>query len=179
MKKLVKNRKSKRYGVLAVVAVLAVPVVQAGPPALSTNPANHVIFPAKDQTPDQQEADQLAAYEWASKQTGWDPYKAEKELSAQGVSATKAADSTRGRAVGGAARGALLGVAIGAIAGDAEKGAAIGATAGGLTRGMQSNRTRAAAASSVSSAQAAFNKKFALWDRNFVAAMEGKGYTVK
>ena len=57
---------------------------EGGPPKLSTNPAKHVIFPAKDQTPEQQEKDQLAAYTWATQQTGWDPYKGHDELVKQG-----------------------------------------------------------------------------------------------
>jgi hypothetical protein len=166
---------------LGVALALAAfgPVAQARPPSLSTNPGNHVIFPAQGQTPEQQKKDELAAYEWATKQTGWDPYKAQETLAAQGNTAAATAEATRGKAVGGAARGALLGVAVGAIAGDAGKGAAIGATTGGLTGGMRSRRTRQAAKGSADAAVAAYKRQFAIWDKNFVAAMEGKGYTVK
>ena len=40
----------------------AVSAQEGGPPRLSTNPAKHVIFPAKGQTPEQQATDELAAY---------------------------------------------------------------------------------------------------------------------
>jgi len=145
----------------------------------STNPANHAIFPAKGQDADQQMKDQLAAYNWATQQTGWDPYKAHAKLVEQGHAAEQTAEQAKGGLVGGAARGALVGVAIGAIAGDAGKGAAIGAAAGGLTGGMRSRRTQRGAEASKEQAIDAFNGQFAQWDKNYVAAMEGKGYTIK
>jgi hypothetical protein len=125
------------------------------------------------------EKDQAEAYAWATQKTGWDPYKAHAELSAQGAASAKAADATRGQAVGGAAKGALLGLAIGAIVDEEGKGAAIGATAGGLTRGMQARTSRSRAKAGTEAAEAAYRQKFQDWDRHFVAAMEGKGYTVK
>ena len=145
----------------------------------STNPANHAIFPAKGQDANQQMKDQLAAYNWATQQTGWDPYKAHAKLVEQGHAAEQTAEQAKGGLVGGAARGALVGVAIGAIAGDAGKGAAIGATAGGLAGGMRSRRTQRGAEATKEQAIEAFNGQFAQWDKNYVAAMEGKGYTIK
>jgi hypothetical protein len=166
--------------VATVSAIMVVPAMApAGPPALSTNPGKHVIFPAKGQTPEQQKQDELAAYDWATQQTGWDPYQAAEKTAAQGELASDKSDSAKGGAVKGAAGGAILGVAIGAIAGDAGTGAAIGAVAGGLTGGVRSHRTRREAKSAGDAAASAYAEQFALWDRNFVAAMEGKGYTVR
>jgi len=145
----------------------------------NTNPGNHAIFPAKDQSPEQQVQDQLAAYNWATQQTGWDPCKAHEQLNAQSNAAAQTANQAGGGAVKGAAKGALAGVAIGAIAGDAGKGAAIGAAAGGLTGGMRSRRTRRGASASTNQAASTFQQQFAGWDKYYVAAMEGKGYTVK
>ncbi len=175
----------KRYGLGLAMAVFiflcTASVVWSAetvvPP--STNPANHAIFPAKGQDTNQQMQDQLEAYNWATKQTGWDPYRAYDQLVAQGHAAQQTADQARGGLVGGAARGALVGVAVGAIAGDAGKGAAIGAAAGGLTGGMRSRRTQRGAEDSKQQAIDAFNDQFAQWDKNYVAAMEGKGYSVK
>jgi hypothetical protein len=150
-----------------------------GPPKLSANPANHVIFPAKEQTPEQQAQDTTAAYDWATKQTGWDPYKAHDALVEKGHAAAQTSDAAKGGAVKGAAGGALLGVAIGAIADDPGHGAAIGATAGGMVGAARTRRTKKAASSASDQATAAYKQQFAVWDKNFVAAMEGKGYTVK
>jgi hypothetical protein len=165
---------------MVAVAWAVVPdLAQAGPPTLSANPGKHVIFPAKGQTAEQQKQDESAAYEWATQQTGWDPYKEQEKLAGANQAAAATADAAKGGAVKGAAGGALVGVAVGAIAGDAGKGAAIGAVAGGLTGGMRSKRTQKTAQGTAEGAQAAYSQQFAIWDKNFMAAMEGKGYTVK
>lgn len=166
--------------VLAVTAIMSAPLrAQAGPPTLPTNPANHVIFPAKGQTPEQQKLDETAAYDWATGQTGWDPYKEYDKLVQKGYAAAETADAAKGGAVKGAAGGALLGVAIGAIADDPGHGAAIGATAGGMVGAARTRRTMKSASSASDQATAAYKQQFAVWDKNFMAAMEGKGYTVK
>jgi hypothetical protein len=163
----------------ATAALLAAATGQAGPPALSSNPANLAIFPAKGQSPEQQRADESAAYDWATQQTGWDPYQARAALDQQGHSATTAANSARGGAIKGGAGGALMGAAIGAIAGDAGKGAAIGATSLGVTGGIRSRRAVKTAEGSSASAVAAYQQQLAAWSRNYMAAMEAKGYTVR
>jgi len=152
---------------------------ESGPPRLSTNPGDHIFYPSKGQTAEQQEQDQLDAYNWATEQTGWDPYRAVGGVVQKDDEAKQVEQATKGKAVGGALRGAILGVAIGAIAGDAGKGAAIGATAGGLTGGMQTRQARGAAKDATSAATIEYQQKFQAWDRHFVAAMEGKGYVVK
>ena len=167
---------------LLILGSIVAPVVTAqegGPPKLSTNPGKHVVFPAKGQTPEQQEQDQLAAYTWATQQTGWDPYLAADQQVKKEGAAEQASDATRGAAVGGAARGALVGVAVGAIAGDAGQGAAIGATAGGMGAGMRGRQQRKMLDAGTQAGEADYQAKFANWDKHFVAAMEGKGYTVK
>ncbi|MCE9629888.1 MAG: hypothetical protein K8S94_04100 [Planctomycetia bacterium] len=160
---------------VAMVATLA----QAGPPALSTNPGNLAIFPAKGQSPEQQRADESAAYDWATQQTRWDPYQAKAALDQQSNAAAASANAARGGAVKGGAGGALMGAAIGAVAGDAGKGAAIGATSLGLTGGVRSRRAVKAAGGSSDTAVAAYQQQFSAWNRNYMAAMEAKGYTVR
>ena len=162
-------------GLMAVVATVA----EAGPPARSANPGNVAIFPARGKTPEQQRQDESAAYDWATQQTGWDPYQAQALLAQQEQAATAAANSARGGAIKGGAGGAALGAAIGAVAGDAGKGAAIGATSLGLTGGMRSRRAIKSAGGNASAAVAAYQQQFAVWNRNFMAALEAKGYTVR
>jgi hypothetical protein len=144
-----------------------------------TNPAEHAIFPAKDQDANQQMQDQLAAYNWATQQTGWDPYQAYDRLVEQGHVAQQTASQTQGARARGAARGALAGLALGSLAGEAGKGAAIGATAGVMAGGARSRRAQREAQASQQQAIDAFKRQFAEWDKHYVAAMEGKGYTVK
>jgi len=154
-------------------------VAEAGPPARSANPGNVAIFPTRGQTPEQQRQDESSAYDWATQQTGWDPYQAQAVLEQQSNAAAAAANAARGGAIKGGAGGAALGAAIGAIAGDAGKGAAIGATGVGLTGGMRSRRAIKSAGGDASAAAAAYQQHFAVWNRNFMAALEAKGYTVR
>jgi len=173
------RRMTQALGTGSLVMVMLATVAQAGPPTLSANPGNLAIFPARGQTPEQQRADETAAYDWATRQTGWDPYQAKAVLDQQSMAAGEAANSARGGAVKGAAGGAALGAAIGAIAGDAGKGAAIGATGLGLTGGVRSRRAVKTAGGSSSAAMAAYQQQLSVWNRNFMAAMEAKGYTVR
>ena len=160
----------------AVKATAAVKEKPTLPP--NTNPTQRVIFPAKGQAEDQQMADQLDCYRWASDQTKWDPYEAYDVLVEKGYVAAQTAEQAQGGLVKGAARGAAAGAIIGAIAGDAGKGAAIGAAAGGLKGGARSRRTQEAAQADVDAAIAEFEKNLDLWDRNYTACMTGKEYTV-
>jgi hypothetical protein len=50
---------------------------------------------------------------------------------------------------------------------------------GGLSGGMRSRRAVKAAGGSADAAVAAYQQQFAMWDRNFIAAMEGMGYSVR
>jgi hypothetical protein len=144
----------------------------------STNPTNRAIFPSEGQSAEQQMKDQLECYQWATQQTGWDPYKAYDQLVQQGYAAKQSADQAQGGLVRGAAGGALMGLAIGAIAGDKGRGAAIGATFGGLTGGMRSQRAREEAQAKQQQTLNEFNRRLEEWDRNYVACMRGHNYTV-
>jgi hypothetical protein len=149
---------------------------QTVPP--NTNPTNRVIYPAGGQSADQQMNDQLECYNWATQQTGWDPYKAHDKLVEQGYAAKQTAEEAQGGLVRGAARGALAGAAIGAIAGDAGKGAAIGAATVGVAGGMHSRRARKSAEAEAQKATDDFNQHLQVWDSNYLACMKGRGYTV-
>ena len=171
-----------RFSVILVILLATVAATGSAqtnkiPP--STNPANHAIFPANGQDENKQMEDQLAAYRWATEQTGWDPYEAYDVLVQKGYAAEQTAQQAQGGLIQGGARGALAGLAIGAIAGDAGKGAAIGAVAGGLTGGMRSRRQMDAAQSAADQAIKEFNDGMAKWDKNYMAAIEGYGYTIK
>ena len=132
------------------------------------------VFPAEDQSKEQQDADEMACYRWAKEQSGVDP------MNPPEVVAAEVDRSADGSAVVGAAGGAAAGAAIGAIAGDAGQGAAIGAVVGGLRgrrakvagdqRQQQANNAAAAAA------QEELMNNF---KKAFSACLEAKGYTVK
>jgi hypothetical protein len=137
-----------------------------------------VIYPAKGQTQEQMQKDKSECYNWAKGQSGFDPM-----APPTASSPPPQQGAPQGGVVKGAARGAVVGVAVGAIAGDAGKGAAIGAAGGGLMGGMR-RRDQAAqeqhAQQQWEQQQAAnLAQKRGVYNRNFAACMEGRGYTVK
>jgi hypothetical protein len=81
------------------------------------------VYPARGQSPEQQNRDQYECHNWAVAQTGVDPTAA-------------AAAPPQGGVLRGGARGAAVGAIGGAIGGDAGKGAAVGAAVGGVFGGM-------------------------------------------
>ena len=132
------------------------------------------VFPAKDQKPEQQAADEQACYTWAVEQSGIDP------LTMTASQPDSVAGGPDGSAVRGAAKGAAAGAVIGAVAGDAGKGAAIGATAGGIAgarnrRRRQAEKEKEAEQEAVATDQA----KIESFKKAYSACLEGKGYTVK
>jgi len=163
---------------VSLISVLAaVPVDAQDRLPSSTNPAERVVYRGDLSIEDQQAA-QLMCYQWSSEQTSWDPEVAYATLESEHAGALQQYNSTRGAAVGGAARGAVAGLAIGAIAGDAGTGAAIGATAGGLAAGGRGRRARAGAQEQFEAAVNDFRANFRSWDRHWAACMIGNGYGV-
>jgi hypothetical protein len=115
-------------------------------------------YPAKGQSPQQQQKDMAECQAWAAQQTG-------------GPAAAPQPAAT-GQGVRGAARGAAIGAVGGAIGGDAGKGAAAGAAAGAVVGGVQRRQDRRAAQAASTQQNAAFSSATA-------ACLEGRGYTVK
>ena len=132
------------------------------------------VYPAKNQSKQQQKVDEFECYKWAVEQSGIDP------LNLPKVEAPPPQTGPTGGAVKGAAKGAAAGVAIGAIAGDAGKGAAIGATAGALAgrkqgKQAQAQQNKAAQDNAAKTEQAMIES----YNKAFQVCIEGKGYTVK
>ncbi|HEY9507188.1 MAG TPA: hypothetical protein VIQ27_14540, partial [Gemmatimonadales bacterium] len=71
------------------------------------------IYPAKDQTKEQQAKDEQECYAWAGEQSKVDPAapKADSDSAAKAAQA-RTDSATRGAAAGGAARGAVAGAAV-------------------------------------------------------------------
>ncbi len=169
----------KKTGIIVSVLLMVLAAIQVK--AQTTTTAKSLsqslglfVFPAKNQDKKTQDADEMACYKWAQKQTGVDPMNPPK------VEAKKANRNPDGSMILGGARGAAAGAAIGAIAGDAGKGAAIGAIAGGL-RGRRA-RLVGDQVEQAAHNQAAAEQEKKLMDnfkKAFSACMEAKGYTVK
>ena len=133
------------------------------------------VSPAKEQSNEQMGNDDLACFNQAKSQTGYDPMNKPQAQQVQAGSSTGG-----GERVGGAARGAIGGAAIGAIAGDTGKGAAIGATAG-LMRGGAQARSNAQAQANQANAQAQGQvaQMESNWKNSYSACMEARGYAAR
>ncbi len=144
------------------------------------------VFPAKNQTAQQQSNDETGCFGWAKTQTGIDPMSIQPQVANNPQPASNPNPGS-GSVARGTAKGAVAGTAIGAVAGDTGKGAAIGATAGALS-GVAARRRaeeqaqqqqQQASSQQQQQAQASIAQQKATYNRAFGACMEGKGYTVK
>jgi Glycine-zipper domain len=119
-----------------------------------------VIYPAKGQSPAQQDQDRYACHRWAVQQSGFDPSVAAPQPAPYGATPMR-----------GAVRGAAVGAVGGAIGGNAGKGAAIGAASGALIGGIRRRDQYRQQQSSVSQQRSLYNQALG-------TCMQGRGYTV-
>jgi outer membrane lipoprotein SlyB len=142
-----------------------------------------VVYPAEGQSNEQMEKDKFECYSWAKGQSGFDPMQMP---TASSPAPPKGDKSVAGGVVGGGVLGGAGGAIIGGIAGGkkgAKKGALIGGLTGGTIGGMRSgsqNKQADAKRKQWEQEQAnQYMQKRNLYNRNFAACMEGKGYSVK
>ncbi|MFN8651917.1 MAG: hypothetical protein U0133_08470 [Gemmatimonadales bacterium] len=138
-----------------------------------------VVFPAKNQAPEQQAQDEQACYAWAQQQV--DPLATAPNADSAAKAGRARADSAQqGAALKGAAGGVAGGALIGAVAGDAGDGAKIGAMAGAL-RGRRAKRASEEQAEQRARAEAAAagNQQANTFRKAMVACLQGKGYSVQ
>jgi hypothetical protein len=166
------------------------PAQQPSAPALTPNPEwihqtlKVFVYPAKGQTPEQQQKDETECYTWARSQTGIDPTG---PATAAAPTPEKVDNPATGARAAGAARGAAGGAVIGAVAGDAGKGAAIGATAGTMRGGAQKRKGKKAAeqqqkeaeAQAKQQAAATDTQKMGTFKKAYSACVQGRGYTAQ
>jgi hypothetical protein len=152
------------FGALA----LAIPALAAAQP---------YVYPARGQSPQQQEFDRGQCYSWAVQQTGFDPANPQVYSGPPPV-----AGAPQGGLFRGAAGGAAMGAVGGAIGGDAGKGAAIGAAVGGLfgaiRRARWAEQEQQQQQNYAAQQQGAMAHGRANYNQAFGACMTGRGYTV-
>jgi uncharacterized protein YcfJ len=157
----------------AVGAVLGAFALLAGTPASSQQV---IVYPTRNQSPEQSERDKGECNVWAQQQTGVNPM-------APAPSAAPPPPPPTGGRVRGAARGAAVGAVGGAIGGDAGKGAAIGAAGGALIGGFRQRDQRRAQEEAYHQSQQQqaqqSQQASATFARAYAACLEGRGYTVK
>lgn len=142
-----------------------------------------IVYPAKGQSNEQMEKDKFECYSWAKGQSGFDPMQMP---AASSPAPPKGDKSVGGGAVGGGVLGGVGGAVIGGIAGGksgAKKGAIIGGLSGGAIGGMRSSsQNKQANAKREQWEREQVNQYMQqrnLYNRNFAACMEGRGYSVK
>ncbi len=144
------------------------------PPPPSPLATRTFIYPARGQSPQQEQFDRGQCYSWAVQQSGFDP--------ANPLLATApppAPAPPEGGLFRGAAGGAALGAIGGAIGGNAGEGAAIGAGVGALFGLVRRARwAEEQQQSYMAQQQSAVAHGHAAYNRAFSTCMTGRGYTV-
>jgi len=176
----------RRCNQISIAAVLGALI---GTSAMSANP---IVYPAKNQTPAQQQKDEGECNAWAKQNTGIDPVVlASTPTTAPAPAAAPPPPAQNGSRVRGAARGAAAGAVIGEVAnGDANQGAATGAAVGVVAAGSRQRRQNAAAQDQAAQqqqqqqatqqqAEADKQQKMETYNRAYAACLEGRGYTLK
>lgn len=137
-----------------------------------------IIYPAQDQSQEQQDKDKFECYSWAKGQSGFDPM-----APARTTDLPQPSQEPQGDVVRGAGRGAAMGAVGGAIVGDAGTGAAVGAATGALSgvfrRRDRARHQRQSAERQAEQQAAAEAKNLEGYNRAYSACLEGRGYTVK
>jgi Glycine zipper len=123
-----------RFGSLPIAFVCIIIAWCSLPVSLAQ--AQALVYPARNQSPQQTERDKAECAAWSKQQTGFDPTAAAAPVPGAPP------PSPQGGVVRGAAGGAALGAVGGAIGGDAGKGAAIGAATGALFGGFRQRDRR-------------------------------------
>lgn len=138
-----------------------------------------IVFPAKGQSDEQMDKDKYDCYNWAKKETGFDPM-----LVPTASAPPPKQKETKASAGRGAVGGALLGAGLGKITGGStKKGAVVGGVGGAVVGGSRKAGTqeenKKANQQWANEQGSEYAKKRNHYNRAFAACMEGKGYTVK
>jgi hypothetical protein len=135
------------------------------------------IYPARGQSPQQEQFDKGQCYSWAVQQSGFDPANPQVY-----TPPPPSPGAPQGGAFRGAAGGAAMGAVGGAIGGNAGKGAAIGAAVGGLfglmRRARWAEEQRQQQQSYMAQQQSAMAQGHAAYNRAFSTCMTARGYSV-
>ncbi len=150
-----------RLCVLFLALALLLPITYAS--------AQMMIFPAKGQSPEQQQKDEYDCHQWAVQQSNYDPTQPQQNT------AQSSGQKDR-RVAKGALGGAVVGGIVGSTQGNWGKGAAIGggvgAAGGAISRRRQAKKTQ-------DQAQQAQGAQLQNYNRAKAACLKGKGYTVE
>lgn len=153
--------------------------VRAEPPVEAVPPQRVFFYPQRDQSPQQQDRDRYECYNWAVRETGFDPGR--RSIPPEQREAAVPAPSGAA-AIGGAVVGAVLGAAV-SSPGHAGSGAIVGGVAGGLL-GAAAQESADAETERYNRAQTrryerGYGRELSAYRRAMSACLEGRGYSVK
>lgn len=146
------------------------------------------VFPKEGQHAEQQSKDEAVCYEWATDNSGNDPFELQKQSAAQAEETERAKAEAQQAGRGAGAKGALRGAAAGALIGeiaddDAGEGAAIGAAAGAIRSRRLSRQAQAKASEQAEqqdqAKQQATEEEMENFKKAFSVCLEAKDYLVK
>ena len=130
-----------------------------------------IVYPAKQQTPEQQSADEQQCYDWAKTNTGIDP-------TAPPPAAAPPPEQKGGQRLKGAAKGAAAGAVVGDVANnDADEGAAVGAAAGAIAGGRQVRKEKKASAEPRQESGTSGADRTTTFKKAMGTCLQGRGYT--
>jgi len=134
--------------------------------------AQSFVYPAKGQSPQQQQKDEGECHTWAVQQSKYDPANPPKQAAAPNPPTT-ATGTKPGAGLRGAARGAVVGEVV---ADDARTGAAAGAVA---ARAASRRQNAAQAQQQQQAATQQDQAGLSAYQRARAACLEGRGYSIK
>jgi hypothetical protein len=144
--------------------------------AETAQPPRVFFYPTQGQSPEQQDRDRYECYNWAVKQTGFDPGRSLPPQERVTVVPARAPGETT---VGAAIAGAMIG-AIVSNPRNAGSGALVGAAAGGLLgAAAESNQQQQVERIESRRGNARYGREAADYRRAMSACLEGRGYSVK
>ena len=160
---------------LTILAVTATnfPLVSAADSLVSS--MGIYVYPAKEQTAQQQSEDDYACFGWAKQQTGYDP------MNPPQVTAQAPDQGPSGARLRGAARGAAAGAVVSEITDNDTSDAMVGGAAMGAMRGGRQDRLNRR--DQAEQAEVAADQQEDGYANQFkgayAACIEGRGYSVK
>lgn len=166
---------SKRTIAIAVLAATGVMLSLTAAADSLVSSMGVYIYPAKDQTAQQQSEDDYACFGWAKEQTGYDP------MNPPQVTAQAPDQGPSGSRLRGAARGAAAGAVVSEITdNDTSDAMAGGAALGAMRGGRQDRRNRRDQAEQAEVAADQQEDDYAHQFKGaYAACIEGRGYSVK
>jgi len=155
---------------LRIIALALLPVLSIGMAR-----ANELtIYPAKDQSAEQQEKDKSECYSWAKNDSGFDP---------MAVLKTTILAPTTEKKKGGVAKGAAVGAICGKVLGSSskttKKSAAAGALVGGARQSSSNKKAEQERQQWEQQKSANYANNRNNYNRAYAACLEGRGYSVK